>query len=117
LIIFISITIALLFIFSHLFNEEREVPKASQGVLDLANWSFEKDGPVNLYGQWEFYWKDLNPNDENKPQNVINVPSQWSDKDNIENKGFATYKLTVKNLPKYLSNRKHTNSRNYYTYF
>jgi len=39
-------------------------PLAAKGVLDLTNWDFERDGPVNLTGEYEFYWNQLlNPQD------------------------------------------------------
>ena len=36
-------------------------PIAEQGVLDLREWDFERDGPVDLQGQWEFYWQEFVP--------------------------------------------------------
>ncbi len=30
-------------------------PVAVDGVLDLRDWDFEKDGPVDLAGAWEIY--------------------------------------------------------------
>jgi len=30
----------------------REQPKAIDGILDLSDWDFEKDGIVELNGQW-----------------------------------------------------------------
>ena len=32
-----------------------------EGKLDLSDWSFEKDGPLNLKGPWLFYWKKYIP--------------------------------------------------------
>ena len=34
-------------------------PKAIKGVLDLRDWDFEKNGVINLDGEWEFYWKEF----------------------------------------------------------
>ena len=31
-------------------------PRASKGVLDLRGWDFTRDGPVELAGEFEFYW-------------------------------------------------------------
>ncbi len=31
-------------------------PRAIEGVLDLSDWNFKKDGPVDLSGEYEFYW-------------------------------------------------------------
>ncbi len=33
-----------------------QTPKPVNGVLDLSNWSFEKDGIVSLKGEWSFYF-------------------------------------------------------------
>ena len=32
-------------------------PEAIKGVLDLTDWDLEKEGPVALNGEWEFYWE------------------------------------------------------------
>ena len=32
-------------------------PQAIKGILDLTDWDFKKDGPVQLKGEWEFFWK------------------------------------------------------------
>jgi two-component system, sensor histidine kinase ChiS len=34
-------------------------PHAIKGVLDLSHWDFEKDGPVQLSGEYEFYWRQF----------------------------------------------------------
>ena len=39
-------------------------PKAVNGVLNLENWNIEKDGTVELIGDWEFYWNELIENTE-----------------------------------------------------
>lgn len=81
-----------------------EPPKAQQGVLDLTNWTFSDNGPVNLNGQWEFYYNQLlTPEDfkdnSQKPSGFIEVPSSWStfkyDNQNIPGAGYATYRLLV----------------------
>jgi signal transduction histidine kinase len=37
----------------------RKPPEAVKGVLDLRDWNFEKDGPIQLKGDLEFYWDTL----------------------------------------------------------
>ena len=27
--------------------------------MDLSSWSFEKDGPIKLKGEWRFFWKNF----------------------------------------------------------
>ena len=42
-------------------------PEAVKGVLDLTYWDFERDGSVNLSGEYEFYWNQhLEPSDFSK---------------------------------------------------
>ena len=59
-------------------------PKPVKGFLDLSDWDFTKDGPVNLQGEWEFYWeKLLVPGDfknqiQPKVSTYVKVPSSWN---------------------------------------
>ena len=61
--VFISTIIIFLLIFSltPCVHAEEQVspPKAVGGVLDLTHWDFDKQGPVGLDGEWEFYWERL----------------------------------------------------------
>jgi signal transduction histidine kinase len=66
-------------------NNTPPMPKAVKGTLDLQSWNFEKDGPVNLDGEWEFYWKEFLPpsdfaiqNSKLKTPNYITVPNVWN---------------------------------------
>ncbi|MBF0119384.1 MAG: response regulator [Desulfobacterales bacterium] len=77
-------------------------PKAINGVLDLRNWDFEKDGIIKLNGEWEFYWKQfLIPENPIIPQKtgIINVPSSWNgyvvDGKKLSGDGYATYRLKI----------------------
>ncbi len=83
----------------------KEYPRAIEGVIDLSRWHFDKDGPVDLKGQWEFYWQQhLNPDDFSKPAlprktGFMQVPEYWNnyeiDGTKLPGKGFATFRLTV----------------------
>ena len=33
-------------------ESKREAPVAVNGVIDLSDWDFERDGPVELKGEW-----------------------------------------------------------------
>ena len=44
-------------------------PVVEQGVLDLSRWRLNRDGPVKLDGQWEFYWNQLLAPDDFKAAN------------------------------------------------
>jgi hypothetical protein len=37
----------------------QQPPEAIEGVLDLRDWDFEKDGSINLGGEWAFFWGEL----------------------------------------------------------
>jgi two-component sensor histidine kinase len=80
-------------------------PKAIEGVLDLSNWDFKRDGSVNLDGHWEFYWEQLlKPKDfaENKnpvKTEYINLPRPWNgytlDGRKLPGFGYATFRLRI----------------------
>ncbi len=80
-------------------------PRASRGVLDLSKWDFAKDGPIELSGEYEFYWQQLlSPEDFARtppPRNrdFIQVPSCWKGHDwqgaKLPGEGYATYRLTI----------------------
>lgn len=81
-------------------------PIAVHGVLDLREYNFKADGPVDLHGEFEFYWNQmLLPSIEGDSGvlNYIHVPGSWYRlKDvlpEIERFGFATYRLLIL-LPK-----------------
>ncbi|MDP4146589.1 MAG: histidine kinase [Bacillota bacterium] len=85
-------------------NHEKILPKASKGVLNLTDWSFERDGKVSLDGEWEFYWnKLLTPDDfKNKPAinaSYIKVPGYWNEGSSPNSKltgdGYSTYRLII----------------------
>ncbi len=40
-------------------TKPKQAPKAENGVIDLTEWDFEKDGNIKLDGEWEFYWKEI----------------------------------------------------------
>ena len=80
-------------------------PEALQGVLDLRGWDFESDGPVDLTGEYEFYWQRhlLPASFSHAPApaktGYIPVPEFWNsfrlDGLKLPGQGFATYRLTV----------------------
>ncbi|MCG8337046.1 MAG: HD domain-containing protein [Proteobacteria bacterium] len=83
----------------------RKAPSAKNGVLDLSQWSFKKDGLVRLYGEWRFFWKTFLPVDQ-LPQssvpgahNYLTIPSYWNDYEingqPISGQGYGTFSLTV----------------------
>jgi len=70
--------------------------------MDLRNYNFKADGPVELRGEYEFYWNQmLNPAIEGDTGEMIytTVPDSWfklrKEYPEIERYGFATYRLMV----------------------
>lgn len=78
---------------------------AKEGILDLSQWNFGKDGTVDLDGDWEFYWESLySPEDfsSNLPMEMTGftvIPNYWSNLSfegkKLPGQGYATYKLTL----------------------
>lgn len=79
-----------------------EPPEAIEGALDFRDWDFEKDGSLNLVGEWAFFWGELlHPDQITHPIQApyVTVPEVWTDY-NIEGttlapEGYATYYLTL----------------------
>ncbi|MBP7734328.1 MAG: ATP-binding protein [Spirochaetes bacterium] len=80
-------------------------PTAVRGVLDLSSWDFSSRGPVNLAGEWEFYWSRLlSPADFAGKQSpgiagYLTMPAFWNNRfvagTKLPGRGFATMRLRV----------------------
>ncbi len=80
-------------------------PVVKDGVLDLSQWDLEKNGSVNLDGNWEFYWSNLYAPDTfiskfpPVPDGYCAVPGTWNKQANPNKNypgiGFATYRLRI----------------------
>jgi PAS domain S-box-containing protein len=80
-------------------------PQAVKGVLDLTGWNFDLEEPVNLAGEYEFYWnRHIAPGEftaisRPKASGFISVPGYWSDYrlegQKLPGHGYATYRLTI----------------------
>ncbi|MCB1167744.1 MAG: hypothetical protein KDK33_16420, partial [Leptospiraceae bacterium] len=81
----------------------RQQPVAHKGELDLSSWNFEKDGPVQLKGEWEFYWKKFSK--DIRPDTTPNFihPGPWNsfkrEGKEIGGEGYGTYRLRIKLPP------------------
>ena len=55
-------------------------PVATDGVLDLRDYDFAEDGPVQLQGEWHFWWNTLAQHYEplDNPTHTLNVPGVWT---------------------------------------
>jgi hypothetical protein len=83
-------------------TNQKKPPMAKQGILDLRNWDFEKDGNVRLDGDWEFYWHEFLSSkdfDTVQQKHYIKVPKPWNDykwgKEELGYEGYATYRLRI----------------------
>ncbi|MGG0812561.1 ATP-binding protein [Paenibacillus alvei] len=99
----IIVTIIILHVAGSIIDSKR-APIAENGVIDLRNWNFEKDGIVPLNGTWKMIWGSLLPPERSTEPNAmmtdIRVPSSWNQLTNpgIPNigTGAGTYYLTIK---------------------
>ena len=85
-------------------TQHRRQPRAVQGVINLTDWDFNRAGPVNLDGDYEFYWQHLlTPQDFSSRQlpsvHFLPVPDSWKGYEMAGQKlpgiGYATYRLTI----------------------
>jgi PAS domain S-box-containing protein len=80
-------------------------PRAVRGLIDLRGWNFKSNGPAELTGEWEFYWRrHLSPDDFSQAAatpvpHYIDVPGFWNgyrlEGAPLPGTGYATYRLTV----------------------
>ena len=88
-------------------EEKKAMPLAVDGVIDLSNWDFEKDGVVDLKGEWRFVWEELvepMPSESFRAQyqDKTQVPANWASHplpgqsgEYLPGQGYATYVLEV----------------------
>ncbi len=80
----------------------QEDPMVQKGVLDLREYDFLKNGPVELNGEFEFYWNQMiSPALEGDSGEMIytEVPGTWTnlsrEHPEVTRFGFATYRLLI----------------------
>jgi signal transduction histidine kinase len=83
---------------------QADAPRVVDGLIDLSDWNFNRDGRVILSGNYEFYWqqhlssKDFLLLDRSKIQYQY-VPSPWNgalvDGEALSGVGYATYRVNV----------------------
>ena len=91
---------------NNIAQARQSVPKAINGVLDLGDWDFKKDGGIRLSGSWEYYRGQLlTPLDFKKekpphPDAYPYLPSTWVRTVGIQGRlpdeGYGTYRLTLR---------------------
>ena len=69
--------------------------------IDLRDYHFDRDDPVELTGDWQFYWQQLlNPGeDPSKRPELVTMPHLWNEDARYDHFGFGTYQLSIL-LPK-----------------
>lgn len=76
---------------------------ANKGILDISSWDFEKQGPVKLDGEWEFYWEKFysleDINGIYLGKTYLSLPNTWNEIDingeTLGADGYATFRLKV----------------------
>ncbi|WP_428559931.1 MAG: sensor histidine kinase [Solidesulfovibrio sp. DCME] len=87
-------------------RQDKNVPVAERGVLDLSGWDVVRDGPVALNGQWAFYWDRLLAPEDFKPDlappqpsGFMNLPGTWKGQmlhgQPLSGQGQATFRLRL----------------------
>ncbi|WP_097027945.1 ATP-binding protein [Clostridium peptidivorans] len=95
-----SLLLITLGIFIYIINNSLNVsdtnkpnPVAKEGVIDLRNWDFSKDGMIKLNGEWEFYKNQfLAPEDFN---NTYFKKTYSSIPGDLGGAGYGTYRLKI----------------------
>jgi len=98
IVLFLFIFNIFFFAFESKAKKVQGIPLAKDGILDLSNWDFEKDGNIRLDGIWDFYWKSFLDSGEIAPEPIaVNVPGVWNNlpvKD-ANRFGYGTYQLLL----------------------
>lgn len=106
IVLFFILMIGLIFMSFLLFENHRKMPEAEKGIIDLTQWDIKKDGPIELEGEWEFYWNrllnydDFHGGENYIPDGYFHVPNVWNtyklNNKQLPAEGCATYRLKIK---------------------
>ncbi|AGK95856.1 histidine kinase [Clostridium pasteurianum] len=101
LIICTSIIFALILIFLFQYDQNKNLPKIDNGVIDISNWNPYTENSIVLSGKWDFYWKKLISDDKDYSKDApASIPAYWNGivihGNSLPGYGFATYRLKVK---------------------
>lgn len=80
-------------------------PSVVDGIVDLSDWDFVRQGPVNLQGDYEFFWQQhLTPREMMAVGLAIDtmpVPGAWNGQvingEPLPGHGYATYRVNILN--------------------
>lgn len=79
----------------------KEKPSILNGRLDLRDLSITDIGPIDLDGEWEFYWGELLLPEEvaDYTAQIVDAPDDWNnyafDGGVLDRYGYATYSITI----------------------
>ena len=80
----------------------QQEPRVEKGILDLREYDFNANRPLEVRGEYEFYWNQmLNPAVEGDTGEMIyiKVPGTWThlqkEHPEVTRYGFATYRLVI----------------------
>ncbi|WP_240377932.1 sensor histidine kinase [Bacillus piscicola] len=105
---FIAATLLMLIVIAFYYVSAMEkTPHVKRGELDLAHTDFDNEGVIALNGEWEFYWNQLLVPSEfthatQREFHYAYVPGNWLqdvEGNTYPDKGYATYRVTIKNIP------------------
>ena len=77
-------------------------PTAQNGVLDLQNWDFERNGPATLTGAWQLQWSEfVFPDNPLSNAHLAHTPRSWDQLgiEGVSGRGFGTFRLVLQGLP------------------
>ena len=89
-------------------KKRKESPSAQGGIIDLSQWDFAKDVPVDLKGEWKFFaGKFIEPDAVNdfwqNNKSIIQLPAYWHTQphpdrpaEKIDSIGYGSYGLRVR---------------------
>lgn len=84
---------------------------ATDGVMDISGWDYQRHGAIKLDGQWAFYWNrlllpaaDVQEQDSlPEPDTFIQVPGPWNghviNGEPLPAHGMGAYRLVLRNVP------------------
>ena len=79
---------------SKISHTEKKIPLAVEGVLDLRDWDFKKDGMIKLNGAWEFYDNELREPSDFQSDTIGTI--KYEQLPGIFGKqGYCTYRLKL----------------------
>jgi len=80
----------------------QDEPRVEKGVLDLRDYDFLNSGPVELRGEFEFYWNQMispSPEGDSGEMTYTVVPGTWTrlikEHPEVQRFGFASYRIII----------------------